>query len=263
MIFRVKLIILAHFFSAYFNLFSDENTMQPEEINSIHHIENVYFRITADLKFLDLEKPVTLKDLLSNSTNVLLIPVYFNCKQTCPVVMKNISELMKSNSHFFRKFNLRIVFFSLDEHETPADALKAQKRMFSDAKGQISFLTKENNFDYLILIQNLGLRFKRHTNMISHVPVQILINSHGMVMKYLYGEAKDIFQIKLAAVSHLNENANILDKISSWLFTYENSIKMYVFQTDRLIILITIPLTGLMLILFLVSFRKKSNARED
>ncbi|MFH2000960.1 MAG: SCO family protein [Planctomycetota bacterium] len=218
----------------------------------------------ADLKrtFLDEQgQKVVLADLVDKPT--LLLPVYYCCPTACIVMLGGLCSLV-NDIPLDLGTDYRIIAFSFDHDETPADAAKA-KADFTKVINKtfppesFRFLTGSRD-DIQAVMQSIGYRFKyleEHAYL--HPNALISLAPDGTIIRYLYGPNFLAFDIGMALTEAAKGTPSLsIRKLLTYCFSYNPENKTYTFAAVRYIVIGILILMGL--VLFILLRRKPKKA---
>lgn len=148
-----------------------------------------------------------LGDFFDGTRPVLLVPGYYRCAQLCGLVMHALLDALQAGGVDRRRW--RIVRFSIDPSETPADA---RNRLDADA-GYAQFLLGARKSappldmhlltlgvtDARSLASDIGYRYQDlHELGYAHPASVVVVTPHGTVSRYFNGLQFDPAELRVA-----------------------------------------------------------------
>lgn len=223
-------------------------------------------QLPLDLAFHDAQgASVHLGEALAGKP-ALLVPGYYSCTNLCAVVRAGVAQAVTATGLVpGEQFN--IVLFSIDPHESPADAAAAQR---SDAIAHP--FAKVARWRYLIgspaassvLARGLGFRylFDPHNGQYAHAAGIVVLSPRGIITQYLPGVQFSPLTLRLAMVSASQGRiGTLVDRLVLLCCDYDSSTGRYSLLITRVLqalgILTLAALGGLIVAL------RRAEARRD
>ncbi|WP_408098984.1 SCO family protein [Peredibacter sp. HCB2-198] len=147
----------------------------------------------------------------------LLVMGFYNCKHICDFMVKNLSQDL---ARF--KIYPHVVFFGIDEHEGPRDALKLKKRIVGDAKHHWTFLTTDKTSIHKLAMA-LPFEMKRDpvSDVITHEIAFYTVENNQVINKVTDLKiTEDIFGAPVTALDHIKRFCSEFDPRKSKYGTY-------------------------------------------
>lgn len=153
-----------------------------------------------------------LADFFDGRRPVLLVPGYYRCPQLCGLVMHGLIDALQASR--VDRSQWRIVRFSIDPSETPADArarrdAEAGYAQFafglraSDTPPDLHLLTLREG-DARLLANDIGYRFQplqdanANDGAYAHPASVVVVTPHGTVSRYFNGLQFDAAELRVA-----------------------------------------------------------------
>jgi protein SCO1/2 len=153
-----------------------------------------------------------LGDFFDGTRPVLLVPGYYRCPQLCGLVMHGLLDALQASG--VDRARWRIVRFSIDPSETPADArarrdAEAGYAQFafglqaSDAPLDLHLLTLRGA-DAQTLARDIGYHYQplrsvdAHSGAYAHPASVVVLTPHGTVSRYFNGLQFDAAELRVA-----------------------------------------------------------------
>jgi protein SCO1/2 len=209
---------------------------------------------------------VLLKDLFTKPT--VFAFVYYNCPGICsPLLMELTNVINKTDLVIGVDFN--IVVISMDELETPSDALTKKQTFFQAFDRTVppeswKFLTGDSATIKKIA-DAAGFHFKRQGKDFLHNGAFIFIDNQGKICRYLFPSYTDRrgfgilpFDFKMAVLETSEGKVSpTMAKVLQLCFRYDPEGKTYVLSFTRIFGAGILILIGIFVFVFLRVKRKK------
>ncbi len=211
--------------------------------------------ISPNIEFYDENgNPIVLGDFIDRPT--LILPVFYHCPKTCSLLLSNLSKALNDVT-FTPGQSYRVLSFSFDDEETPADAADAKKNYLNLLRkdfpaSEWRFLTGSlKNIN--ALADDMGFKFKKiGSHSFLHPNILLCVGPDRKIIRYLYGPDFLPFNISMAIAEAERGTPGIsIKKIVSFCFDYDPKGKRYVFKTFRISGIIIISLLAIF-IFFLI-----------
>jgi len=205
--------------------------------------------IPLDLTFNDEGgHPVRLGPLIHSPT--ILTLVYLHCPNVCSLLLQNLADALNRLPADPGK-DYTVLSVSFDERETPSLAsekkhlyLKMIDRPFPDDAWRFLTGDKEN---IRKLTEAVGFHFKRVKDDFEHPVALIILGPDGRIVRYMYGAAPLIFDLKLALVeASQGKIGPAIAKVVQFCFSYDPKAHKLVFNLMKV--------TGAVSLLFALTF---------
>lgn len=225
----------------------------PAEVNLFESVildEKLGAKVPLDLTFVDEKgKSVKLSDLIDRP--VLLQLVFYQCPQSCNLMMANLASILKSVT-FTPGSDFRILTVSFDHEDTPLVASETKSNYMNLLPADFP----ADEWKYLTgslteikpLTSAVGFRFKRvEQHNFIHPNVLIVLSHDGTVIRYLYGTEYLPFDVSMAITEAAKGTPAVsIKKLLTFCFNYDPKGKKYVFKTFQV--------SGVLLLLLLGGF---------
>ena len=208
-------------------------------------------------------RQVSLKELVRTPT--LLALVYYRCPNACDTLLFGMADAVRLLSAVPNR-DYALLCISIDERETPADALKAKRIALESIQKPFPpdawrFLTG-GEASVRAVADAIGFRFRRNGDEFDHPLGLVVLSPAGKVTRYMTGT--DFLPVDLS-MSILEASAGrvgpTIAKVLRFCFSYDPQNHQYVFNTLKVsAILIAIMVLGFGLYLGL-SGRRRQTAR--
>jgi protein SCO1/2 len=190
-------------------------------------------QVPGDLTFKDeTGRPVKLGQFFKDKPVILTLN-YLECPQLCPLVLKGVSDSLRSVKYTIGK-EFDVVTVSIDPRETPAQAAKA-KRTYAQSYGRSEglpgwhFLTGDGaNIGQLAKAVGFKYNYDPTIQQFAHPAVITFVTPEGKIARYLFGinfDPKDV-QLALSEASR-NQIGSLADKILFRCYEFDPRIGKY------------------------------------
>lgn len=214
---------------------------------------------------------VLLKDLFTKPT--VFAFVYYNCPGICsPLLMELTNVINKSDLVMGVDFN--VVVLSIDEFETPADALTKKQTFFQAFDKNVppeswKFLTGDSATIKKVA-DAAGFHYKRQGKDFLHNGAFIFIDRQGKICRYLFPSYTDRkgfgilpFDFKMAVLETSEGKVSpTMAKVLQLCFRYDPEGKTYVLSFTRIFGAGILILIGIFVFVFLRVKPKKDFIKE-
>lgn len=212
----------------------DPQIALPKQLDPVKVNEHLGARLPKDLAFKDQNgKSVTLGQYFDGHVPVILTFNYSDCPMLCSLMLNGLVEGLKKVSYVPGK-DFRILTVSIDHKETPAHALRTQKKYVAEygrpeAAESWHFLTgSEENVRAYAQALGFGYAYVPERKEYAHPSVVALGSPDGRIVRYLYGIEYPEQSLKLALLeSSQGKIGNSLDRLILYCFHYDASIGRY------------------------------------
>jgi protein SCO1/2 len=219
-------------------------------------------KIPMDVVFVDARgQQLAIGEAITKPT--LVLPVFFSCAVTCPIMLANLAQAINDVPLEMGK-DYDVVAFSFDETDEPALALTAKgnftKILEEDLpREEWKFLTGDKESIHS-LTGAMGFNFKRTgEHMFIHPNVLIALAPDGTIIRYLYGPRFLPFDIGMALTEAAKGTPGLsIRKLLTYCFDYDPESRSYIVRSFRFLALGIVVLLGIFFV-FLVR-RKPSGS---
>ena len=200
---------------------------------------------------------VQLKDLFTKPT--VLSFVYYNCPGICSPLLMEMSDII-NKSEMVAGVDYNVVSISMDELETPKDAMERKQTFFKTLDKNIppeswKFLTGDSATIKKVA-DAVGFYFKRNGKDFLHAGAFIFIDNSGKICRYLfpsYSEKRGFgilpFDFKMSVIETSEGKISpTMAKVLQFCFSYDPEGQTYVLNFTRVFgagILIIIGIFGI------------------
>jgi protein SCO1 len=225
-----------------------------KETSTISIDEKPGTMIPMDLQFVNENgNRIFLKDAVKGPT--ILTILYYRCPNLCSLVISNLATVL-SNSGLAPGKEPNIVTLTINENETPADAMKTKKIAFEIIQkpypaDKWHFLTgSKDTIDKIT--KSVGFHFIKQGNEYDHPISLIILSPEGKVVRYIMGT--DYLPIDIT-MSLMEASAGTIkptiSRVLRFCLSYDPKSHTYVFNILR-ISAIVISALAITLISFLI-----------
>lgn len=202
---------------------------------------------------------VLLKDVLKGPT--ILSILYYKCPNACNLLLLGIANVLTKISDQPGKAP-NVICMSVDERETPADAMKAKTIAFEALQKPFPgdrwhFLTG-NAASIRKATAAVGFRFVKRGDEFDHPLCLIVLSPEGKVTRYIMGT--DYLPIDITMSLMEASSGTIRPAIARALracFSYEPKSHQYVFNILRVSATVIFSLLGIFIAYLIISGRKR------
>jgi protein SCO1/2 len=189
---------------------------------------------------------------IADGTPLLIAFGYYRCPNLCDLTLQGMAKAVATMSLNPAR-DYRVVFISIDPHETPADARKAQGMLAAMAPSaqlrQWTFATATAPV-IATLTNAVGFRyfFDARNAQFAHPAGLVVVTPAGQVAQYFFGVGYEPAALRLALVNasggHLG---NIIDRLVLLCCGYDPATGRYSVLVSRIMIMLGCSFVALML----------------
>ena len=203
---------------------------------------------------------VQLKDLFAKPT--VLSFVYYNCPGICSPLLMEMSDII-NKSEMVAGVDYNVVSISMDELETPKDAMEIKQTFFKALDKNIppeswKFLTGDSA-TIIKVADAAGFYFKRNGKDFLHAGAFIFIDNNGKICRYLfpsYSEKRGFgilpFDFKMSVIETSEGKISpTMAKVLQFCFSYDPEGQTYVLNFTRIFGAGILIIIGIFVIVFL------------
>jgi protein SCO1/2 len=231
---------------------------QSEREPTVGVDERLGEKISLDAVFVDEEgRELEIREAITKPT--LLLPIFFSCTVTCPIMLANLANAINDVPLEFGR-DYGVIAFSFDEEDSPVVARESKgnyARILEEGlpTAEWRFLTGDLE-SIVALTRSLGFNFKRTgKHLFIHPNVLIALAPDGTIIRYLYGPRFLPFDVGMALTEAEKGTPGLsIRKVLTYCFDYDPESKTYVVRSFRLLALGIVALLG---ILFFFVVRKR------
>lgn len=224
--------------------------------------------LPLDTKFVDeYGKEFLLKELFTKPT--VLAFVYYECPGICSPLMMELADII-NKSDLIPGVDYNVVTISMDEYETPVQALKRKEVFLQTLDKNIppeswKFLTGDSA-SIKTVGDKAGFYFKREGKDFRHAGTFIFVDKNGKICRYLFPSFSERsgfgilpFDFKMA-ILETSESKTVptIAKVLQFCFSYKPESRTYVLNLTRIFGALILFFVGI-LILYIKFKPKKAN----
>jgi protein SCO1/2 len=231
---------------------------QAEGAEEVGVEEQLGEKISLDAVFADEEgRELAIGEAITKPT--LLLPIFFSCTVTCPIMLANLANAINDVPLEFGR-DYGVIAFSFDEDDSPTAARQSKDNYGKILEeglpaGEWRFLTgSKQSID--ALTDSLGFGFKRTgESLFIHPNVLIALAPDGTIIRYLYGPRFLPFDVGMALTEATKGTPGLsIRKVLTYCFDYDPESKRYTVRFFRLMALGIVALLG---VVFVFIVRKR------
>jgi protein SCO1/2 len=203
---------------------------------------------------------VQLKDLFAKPT--VLSFVYYNCPGICSPLLMEVADII-NKSELVAGVDYNVVSISMDEFETPKDAMERKQTFFKTLDKNIppeswKFLTGDSATIKKVA-DAVGFYFKRNGKDFLHAGAFIFIDNKGKICRYLfpsYSERRGFgilpFDFKMSVIETSEGKVTpTMAKVLQFCFSYDPEGQTYVLNFTRIFGAGILIIIGIFVIVYL------------
>lgn len=203
---------------------------------------------------------VQLKDLFTKPT--VLSFVYYNCPGICSPLLMEMSDII-NKSEMVAGVDYNVVSISMDELETPKDAMERKQTFFKALDKNIppeswKFLTGDSATIKKVA-DAAGFYFKRNGKDFLHAGAFIFVDNNGKICRYLfpsYSEKRGFgilpFDFKMSVIETSEGKISpTMAKVLQFCFSYDPEGQTYVLNFTRIFGAGILIIIGIFVIVYL------------
>lgn len=220
-------------------------------------------RLPLDTVFLDEHgTEVMLGNIIDRP--VILLPAFYTCPRSCSLLISNLALALNQVSLIPGK-DFRVITFSFDSDETPADAKQAKANYIpllpkDFPEKEWVFLTGKSEA-ILKVTDAMGYHFKKtgvHTFV--HPNALAAVSEKGVMIRYVYGPTFLGPDIAMSLTEAAKGNPAIsVKRILSFCYNYDPASNRYVFQTLK----ISAIMIGVLIVAFFLFVLRQKKPKKD
>jgi protein SCO1/2 len=212
----------------------------PAALQEVGIEQRVGEALPLDARFRDeTGKAVRLGDYFDDRP-VILVPVYYRCPMLCTLMVEGVARALKALS-FGSGADYRLVVFSFDPTETPADAAedKAHAVDLYDRPGSEAWHFLTGDAEAVgALTRAIGFRYDYDAGRgeFVHASTLVLATPEGRIARYLYTTEPAPKDLRLALVeASAGTIGTVADHVLLYCFRYDATTGKYTLLTMRLV----------------------------
>lgn len=216
--------------------------------------------VPLDLPFVtETGNAIQLRNVIKAPT--VLSIVYYKCPNACDYLLTGISSALRSYTDRPGS-EPNLITLTIDERETPADAMKAKNIAFEAIEkpypsNKWHFLTGSRE-SIKKLTDAVGFRFVRNGDDFDHPIGLIILSPQGKVVRYIMGT--DFLPVDLT-MSLMEASTGTVSptiaRVLRFCFSYNPKSHQFVFNTLRVSAIVIFVLVGSFVIYLVLSGRKR------
>jgi protein SCO1/2 len=221
--------------------------------------------VPLDLPFVtERGDTVRLKDILKGPT--ILSILYYKCPNACNTLIMNLANVLRLITDKPGPAP-NVITMTVDEHETPADAMKAKTIAFETLQKPYPadhwhFLTG-SAASIKKTVDAVGFRFVKKGDEFDHPLCLIILSPQGKVTRYIMGT--DYLPIDIT-MSLMEASAGTvrpaIARVLRACFSYDPKSHRYVFNILRVSATVIFSLIGIFIVYLVISGRKRRARRQ-
>ena len=235
--------------------------------------------VPEGIKFFDEDgNEVEFRDLVDRPTALLL--VYLRCPNVCSPLMREVAHTVEEVEREVLGKTFRMVTVSFDARETPELAKTGKVNLLKGMKKEVDasgwhFLTG-TGANIRKLCDAVGFYFKRNQQDYDHDSAVIFLTKEGKIVRYLkhskqrrkdnpneYDPAIMPADFEMAVSdARTGTERTLVDSVNNICYAYDPESRRYVFQINRIILIVTLLGVGIFLAVLLLK-RNKTPASAD
>jgi protein SCO1/2 len=237
---RPGIIFLVLFFTLT-TLRAESVEAQKAVLKKVDFVQKLNAQLPLEASFRDeAGNTVALKQYFGDRP-VILVPIYFQCPLLCSETMNGLLRALRSVSFDAGK-EFRVVAFSFDPKDTPADALAKKKQTLlrygrPHAEDGWTFLTGDANA-IAALTDRIGFHFAYDDELkqYAHSTGIIVVTPQGKLARYFYGVEYSAKDLRLALIEASHEKiGSPVDKLLLYCYSYDPLTGKYSVMIQRVL----------------------------
>jgi protein SCO1/2 len=203
---------------------------------------------------------VTLRDVIKGPT--VLSIFYFKCQNACDYLLSSLASVLRQLGGS-KSGEPNLVSVSIDETETPADAIAAQRmslemieRPFPASKWR--FLTSPDTAAINRLCDSVGYHFRRNGTAFDHPLGLIVLSPKGKIVRYMNGS--DFLPLDVS-MSLLEASAGLarptIAKVLRFCLSYNPQSRQFGFNLLRVSGIVITALVGAFVLYLVLSGKRR------
>ncbi|MBU0753648.1 MAG: SCO family protein [Planctomycetes bacterium] len=220
--------------------------------------------VPLDLEFFDEDnQPHKLGDFFTKPT--ILTLVYLRCPSICSPLMHEVAHAV-DQLDLEAGIDFNLVTVSFDKDEELKMVRTAKKNLLDGMEKRIPpeswrFLTGDET-NIAKLTDSVGFRFKREKQDFVHAGTVIFLSPEGKIVRYLPGLEILPANMKMAILDAAEGRPrSFMQQLQRLCYSYDTEGRTYVFQVNRIVLMVTLGGLGIFLF-FLLVFRRNKKAKE-
>lgn len=199
-ILRYGVLIFFIFLPLVFSFEARATTETPEAETQVQVKERLGERLPAGLVFFNESgEKVSLNSLTDRPAIIYLS--YYRCSDLCRAVSGSLASIA---AEYPPGRDYRIITVSIDDEDTPADALHKKRNYLAAAGAQVpddgwSFLVGDKD-NIARLASSLGISFRKRADGFDHPAALIMLSKTGRIVRYIRGERFLAVEIRMAVI---------------------------------------------------------------
>lgn len=191
----------------------------------------------------------------------ILALLYYHCPNACSMLLSGIAKMLASFADN-PESPPNVLSISIDEHETPADALKAKSiafavlgKQFPDEKWRFLTGPKES---IKALTDAVGFRFVKKDDDFDHPLGIIILSPEGKVVRYITGTDFIPVEIKMSLMEASSGTVQpAIARVLRACFSYDPKSHQLVFNVLQVSAAVIFLILGLFIVYLVVSAKSR------
>lgn len=216
--------------------------------------------VPLDIPLIDENgKTILLKDALKGPT--ILTFIYYKCENTCNLLLTGIAGVLKTYSGK-QENKPNLITISIDESDTPADAVKIKHLAFSAIENEYPkekwrFLTASKE-SIAKVTSATGFRYIKQGKDFDHPIGLIILSPKGKIVRYINGS--DFLPVDISITLLEASSGTVKPTVARVLrmcFTYDPKSHQFVFNILRVSLVVVITFVGIFICYLILSSKKR------
>ncbi len=215
--------------SLVFSFEARATTETPEAETQVQVKERLGERLPAGLVFFNESGEEVSLDSLTDRPAIIYLS-YYRCSGLCRSVSGSLASIA---AEYPPGRDYRIITVSMDDEDTPADALH-KKRNYLAAGGAMipgngwSFLVGDSQ-NIASLASSLGISFRKSSDGFDHPSALIMLSKTGRIVRYIRGERFLPAEIRMAVTeAAADKSAPTVPRLLKPCYRYDPEARGYV-----------------------------------
>lgn len=227
---RYGILIFSILLSLVFSLEARAITKEiPEAKTQVRIKERLGSRLPVDLVFFNESGEKVSLSSLTDRPAILYLS-YYRCSGLCRAVSGSLAAIA---AEYPPERDYRIITVSMDDKDTPADAL-GKKRDYLAASGSV---IPEDGWSFLVgdkdniarLASSLGISFRKSSDGFDHPAALVMLSKTGRIVRYIRGERFLPAEIRMAVIeAAADKSAPTVPRLLKLCYRYDPETRGYV-----------------------------------
>jgi protein SCO1 len=205
---------------------------------------------------------VTMGDLVRKPT--ILALVYYRCPNACDSMLTGMADVIRLMGDDTAK-GFQVVTLSIDETETPAEALRAKDLALQSIMGPFPpdawrFLTGEKN-DITAVADAVGFRFRRSGEDFDHPLGLVILSPRGKIVRYMTGTDFLPVDLKMSLLEASSGTVGpTIARVLRFCFSYDPQNHKMVFNILKIVAIVTLAVAAALVLYLVLAGRRRKTA---